>query len=67
MTPGRLFDMSGKTALVTGGGSGLGRQFAVTLADAGATVILAARRHEPLEETASVIRANGGTAVRRSM
>jgi NAD(P)-dependent dehydrogenase (short-subunit alcohol dehydrogenase family) len=62
MTPGRLFDMSGKTALVTGGGSGLGRLFALTLADAGATVILAARRHEPLEETASVIRANGGTA-----
>jgi len=62
MTPARLFDMSGKSALVTGGGSGLGRQFALTLADAGATVILAARRLGPLEETASLIRANGGVA-----
>jgi len=62
MTPARLFDMTGKSALVTGGGSGLGRQFALTLADAGATVILAARRPGPLEETASAIRANGGIA-----
>jgi NAD(P)-dependent dehydrogenase (short-subunit alcohol dehydrogenase family) len=62
MTPGRLFDMTGKTALVTGGGSGLGKQFAQTMADAGATVILAARRLKPLEDTASAIRASGGNA-----
>ena len=62
MTPAQLFDMTGKLALVTGGGTGLGRQFALTLAQAGATVILAARRVEPLKETAATIGDNGGTA-----
>jgi NADP-dependent 3-hydroxy acid dehydrogenase YdfG len=56
------FDMTGKTALVSGGGSGLGKRFAQTLVDAGATVILAARRLKPLEETASAIRTSGGSA-----
>ena len=36
-----LFDMAGKVALVTGASSGLGRHFALTLADAGATVAVA--------------------------
>lgn len=62
MTAAQLFDMTGKLALVTGGGTGLGRQFALTLAQAGATVILAARRVEPLQETAAAIRDGGGTA-----
>jgi len=62
MTPAQMFDMTGKLALVTGGGTGLGRQFALTLAQAQATVILAARRVEPLEETAAAIRNSGGTA-----
>lgn len=62
MTPAQLFDMQGKLALVTGGGTGLGRQFAHTLAEAGATVILAARRIEPLQETAAAIKISGGTA-----
>ncbi len=56
------FALDGKLALVTGAGSGLGRQFARTLADAGATVALAARRREKLEETAQIIRDGGGTA-----
>lgn len=56
MTPAQLFDMSGRTALITGGGTGLGRQFSLTLAEAGATVILAARRPAPLEEVADTIR-----------
>jgi NAD(P)-dependent dehydrogenase (short-subunit alcohol dehydrogenase family) len=55
MTPARLFDLSGRRALVTGGGSGLGRQFALTLAHAGADVVLAARRLEPLQATAGEI------------
>lgn len=54
--------MTGKLALVTGGGTGLGRQFALTLALAGATVILAARRIEPMQSTAAAVRAAGGTA-----
>ena len=41
-----LFNLDGKVALITGAGSGLGRQFAETLAAAGASVALAARRRE---------------------
>ena len=44
-----MFNLQGKTALITGAGTGLGRQFATTLADAGASVALAARRHEKLD------------------
>ncbi|MFN8702576.1 MAG: SDR family NAD(P)-dependent oxidoreductase, partial [Rhodospirillales bacterium] len=43
------FDLSGKTALVTGASSGLGRSFAKTLSGAGANVILAARRVEQIQ------------------
>ena len=57
------FRVDGKAALVTGAGSGLGRQFAVTLAEAGATVALAARRREKLEETAALIERVGGQAL----
>jgi NAD(P)-dependent dehydrogenase (short-subunit alcohol dehydrogenase family) len=62
MTPAELFDMTGRTALITGGGTGLGRQFSLTLAEAGATVVLAARRRAPLEDVADAIRQRGGTA-----
>lgn len=62
MTPAKLFDMTGKLALITGGGTGLGRQFALTLADAGAAVILAARRVEPLRAVAAEISGAGGEA-----
>lgn len=57
-----MFSMNGKRALITGGGTGLGRQFASTLAAAGAKVVLAARRTEPLQQTAEEIRAAGGEA-----
>ena len=50
-----IFNLDGKVALVTGAGSGLGRQFAATLAGAGASVVIAARRREKLEETAAKI------------
>lgn len=61
-TPATLFSLTGRHALITGGGTGLGRQFALTLAGAGARVTLAARRREPLETTAREIRAAGGVA-----
>ena len=43
-----IFDLSGKVALITGASSGLGRHFSKTLSEAGATVILSARRMENL-------------------
>ena len=55
-------DLTGQTALVTGASAGLGRQFAKTLAAAGAKVALAARRLDRLEDLAAEIRADGGIA-----
>lgn len=57
-----LFQLTGKTALVTGAGTGLGKRFALTLAQAGAALVLAGRRREPLESTAALIRAAGRVA-----
>lgn len=57
------FRVDGKVALITGAGTGLGRQFAVSLAEAGATVALAARRREKLSETAALVEAIGGKAI----
>lgn len=57
-----LFDLCGKHVLITGGGTGLGRQFALTLSAAGAHITLAARRVAKLEATADEIVAAGGSA-----
>lgn len=56
------FDLSGKTAFVTGATSGLGRQFALALAGAGASVVISGRRMDRLEALATEIRALGGKA-----
>lgn len=56
------FDISGKTALVTGASSGLGRHFAILLGRNGARVLLAARREERLRQVMEEIRAQGGEA-----
>lgn len=53
----------GKVAMVTGAGTGLGRAFSLRLSELGATVALAGRRPDPLEETAALIREKGGKAI----
>lgn len=56
------FRLEGKTALVAGASSGIGRASAVALAEAGAHVILSARRDEKLQETVAEITAMGWSA-----
>jgi len=55
----KLFDLSGKTALVTGGSRGLGLQIAEALGEAGATVYLTSRKGGDLEEAAAHLKAKG--------
>lgn len=57
-----LFSLEGRTALVTGASRGLGRAIGLGLAEAGASLFLAARGSAKLEETAEAIRAAGATA-----
>jgi NAD(P)-dependent dehydrogenase (short-subunit alcohol dehydrogenase family) len=56
----RLFDLSGKTALVLGAASGIGKASAEALAALGATVICADRNREGVEATAADLRSRGG-------
>ena len=58
-----LFSLEGKTAIVTGGGRGLGRYMAEALSDAGANVVLCSRKWEPLEEVRQEIEVRGGHAL----
>jgi NAD(P)-dependent dehydrogenase (short-subunit alcohol dehydrogenase family) len=50
---------SGKVAIITGAGSGIGKQVAIALAHEGYAVALAGRRKEPLEATAEVAKTSG--------
>jgi gluconate 5-dehydrogenase len=55
----QLFDLTGRTAIVTGGGTHLGTAFTEALCDLGATVYIASRRAELCEETAERLRGRG--------
>jgi NAD(P)-dependent dehydrogenase (short-subunit alcohol dehydrogenase family) len=55
-------DLAGRVALITGASSGLGAQFARTLAKAGAAVVLASRRTDKLQDLRTHIEAEGGDA-----
>ncbi len=61
------FALAGKVALVTGASSGLGEHFAHVLARAGAAVVLAARRMDPLARLAAAIEGKGAKALAVAM
>lgn len=58
----RQFGLRGRTALITGGSSGIGRAIAEALASAGARVVVLARREAPLRTTVDALRASGHQA-----
>ena len=57
-----LFDLSGKTAIVTGSSRGIGRAIAEALAQCGAKVVISSRKQEACDAVAASIRAAGGQA-----
>ncbi|OBI85792.1 SDR family NAD(P)-dependent oxidoreductase [Mycobacterium sp. 1245805.9] len=57
------FSLAGRVAVITGGGTGIGRASALVLAQHGADVVLAGRRVEPLKSTVSEIEALGRRAI----
>lgn len=59
-----LFDLSGKTAVVVGGTSGIGLAMAIGLAEAGADVVASSRRSEQVDEAAKQIESKGRKALR---
>ncbi|MDJ0866047.1 MAG: glucose 1-dehydrogenase [Myxococcota bacterium] len=58
-----LFDLTGRDALVTGGGRGIGRHLVLGLAEAGARVFLASRKRAACEAVAAEVAERGGEAV----
>lgn len=58
-----LFSLAGKTALITGGSRGLGREMALAFADHGANVIVASRKVENCETVANEVRSRGRQAL----
>jgi NAD(P)-dependent dehydrogenase (short-subunit alcohol dehydrogenase family) len=55
-----LFDLNGKTAVITGSSRGIGRAIAEAMAGCGANVVISSRKAEACEEVAAAIRAAGG-------
>jgi NAD(P)-dependent dehydrogenase (short-subunit alcohol dehydrogenase family) len=62
-TPSELFDLTGKTAVVTGATRGLGRSIVRTLAAAGADIVVSSRKLDACEETADEVRRLGRRAL----
>jgi len=61
--PLKEFDLDGKAAVVIGGGRGIGKGIALTLAEAGADIVVAARTAEQIEQTASEIKSLGRKSI----
>src|SRR6202035_1827270 len=59
-----IFSLEGKTAVVIGGTSGIGRTLSIGLAEAGADVIASSRRREQVDETAAEIEGHGRQTLR---
>ncbi len=59
----KQFDLSGRTAIVTGSSRGIGRAIAETLAQAGAKVVVSSRKAEACATVAAAIEKEGGTAI----
>src|SRR3954465_8120150 len=63
MNIAKLFDLTGKVAIVTGGSRGLGLEMATALGDAGASLVITARREQWLAPAEEELRAKGFNAV----
>ena len=59
----KLFDLTGRVAMITGGGQGIGRAYALAFAEAGACAVIAERNTESAERVAAEVRAAGGRAL----
>jgi len=67
MTPGKMFDLSGKVAMITGGNRGLGRAITLGLAEAGAAVAILARDEEKNRATLKELEVLGVPAIARRL
>src|SRR5260370_2234447 len=59
----KIFDLTGKTAVITGSSRGIGRAIAEQMALFGANVVVSSRKAEPCEEVVAGIKKAGGKAV----